>query len=285
MRSADAALWTPELARAMAWYFRCLLAVGCTRLRAWASAARELSDEDVLSSLRSSLRAWGDSIHSNNFSYCKQLYEEDASLLAELGPAAKAMLERAGLENPSLRRGRAAIEDFWRSFARGVFGGLNNLRVFEDEGPYARAELVVDDDTVILAGQFALPELKGRILSSTWARSGQGWHIRSDMVQVEYSALPITVDHSNSAAEVTNEKDTVTTSTVDHGSGRRYYYHGPKPNMTGLETLEDEAEGAGGALLWMVAALAVAFGIFYLFRAHRRRAAMRTIGGPDTLLG
>lgn len=276
----------------MAWLFRCLLASSCARL---AVAERRISDGDVLQSLEPYLLDWTHNVFVGNVSLCRLLYLEDASLLAELGPAAGVMLENAGLEDPVLKRGRDAIAGFWLSFAHGAGTSMSGLRVYEPEGPYARSTLVVDDNTVIAAGPFALPKLKGRVLSSTWVRASASgdWRIKSDMIQVEFSALPIVQrEHPHEEgvlAEKAPPSDTPVESALEDAPPKqdmpRYYYHGPQPNSTEMETIDAKAAGGGGPLVWVLATLAIGLGLFYAVRAHRRRAAMRTIGGPDTLLG
>jgi len=217
---------------------------------------------------------------------CGSSYLEDATMYVRLSPASVEFQKQVDLQNPSVLSGREAITAFWKT-------AITRLRIKKfDLVPYV---LVVDDNTVVIGGEFTTDSvMAGQVLSQTWVRVADKWQKQSEMYVIQ-DMMPAAGAATRAPSDDVHEatvKSTSTTSTsapvLEDAANSGTIGTSGNSSSSALELPSNMAEASeyrGGRLaLWLVMTFGGAFVVFYLVRARRRKARMQ-IGGPDSLLG
>jgi len=248
--------------------------------------SRRSNDDEVVASQREALLAWKDKFDD-------EAYLEDASLYAAMGPAAA----WASTDSQTVLHGRPAVSKFWKSIMEK--GSSKTFRAFEDSGPFQPKILVVDDDEVIVSGDFAFDGVKGRILSQTWVgknlgfrrRSGAGptWQMKSYMLSVDsVSAALAKVEKKivKEEADVVEKTQELINGTLSTSEAKQLEHEIEDVKKAKKEDLED-ASGKSGTYLLIPGCLVVCGGITAVFAVqhHKSKYSVSSVSGPEYMLG
>lgn len=273
------------------------LALSYVAVLASATDKNKWKDEEVIASQRTHMLRWRDKFASE----CAHSYHEKAAIYADLGPTAVFLRLRLGWKSPLTIRGVDAIKAFCNGLISKV--GLKDFRAFEDEGALRADVLVVDQDEVIVTGNFSFNAIQGRFLSQTWVRvgkktllGGDDWKIKSHMFAIDAVDNSILEKKANKTVE---EEVIIVKKAEDVLNGKNLTASDAKELEHEVkEIAKEKAKGAEGTdtaaargfpFFSMFVVLAFAGLCFLLFRMRRNMNSAKynfgNVTGPDRMLG